>query len=49
MADVELRTGGVFMAIGSYHLPGEAGMIELLRREGFRVTRIPLAGEADTP
>ncbi|KNG94280.1 TraB/GumN family protein [Pseudaestuariivita atlantica] len=41
-----LDTGGVFMAIGSAHLPGTTGMIELLRAAGFTVTRIPLPGEA---
>jgi uncharacterized protein len=41
----ELQQGGVFMAIGSFHLAGHAGMIELLRGRGFTVTRIPLPGE----
>lgn len=41
----ELHQGGVFMALGSFHLPGETGMIELLRKRGFTVTRIPLPGE----
>lgn len=41
----ELQQGGVFMAIGSFHLSGDAGMIELLRGAGFTVTRIPLPGE----
>ncbi|PCJ08423.1 MAG: hypothetical protein COB16_06935 [Rhodobacteraceae bacterium] len=41
----ELQQGGVFMAIGSFHLPGEQGMIELLRQAGYTVSRIPLPGE----
>ncbi|MBY6118705.1 TraB/GumN family protein [Mameliella alba] len=41
-----LREGGVFIGVGNFHLPGENGMIELLRAEGFDVTRIPLPGEA---
>ncbi|AZV79623.1 TraB/GumN family protein [Parasedimentitalea marina] len=45
-----LQEGGVFMAIGSFHLPGEQGMIELLRQAGYTVTRIPLPGEVpDAP
>lgn len=42
----ELQEGGVFMAIGSFHLPLETGMIALLRRDGFQVDRIMLEGEA---
>ena len=41
----ELDAGGVLIAVGNFHLPGEAGMIELLRADGFTVTRIPLPGE----
>lgn len=44
-AQPELQHGGVFMAIGSFHLPGEQGMIELLRQAGYSVYRIPLPGE----
>ena len=33
-----LDTGNVFMAIGALHLPGEDGVIELLRRDGFTVS-----------
>lgn len=40
-----LEIGGVFMAVGAFHLPGEAGMVALLREAGFDVTRIPLPGE----
>jgi len=46
----DLQQGGVFMAIGSFHLPGEQGMIELLRQAGYTVSRIPLPGETpDAP
>jgi len=36
----QLETGGVFAAFGAMHLVGEAGVIELLRAEGFEVTRL---------
>ncbi|MEQ8899130.1 MAG: TraB/GumN family protein [Roseovarius sp.] len=42
----ELEKGGLFMATGAFHLPRDTGMIALLRREGYTVTRIPLSGEA---
>ncbi len=32
-----LRKGGLMIAVGALHLPGEDGLIELLRAEGFRV------------
>ncbi len=41
-----LDQGGVFMAVGCFHLPGETGLIALLRDEGYRVERILLPGEA---
>lgn len=41
----ELTEGGVFMAIGNLHLPGENGMVAMLRRAGFTVDRIALPGE----
>lgn len=41
----ELKTGGVFMAVGASHLPGETGLVSLLRQAGFTVTRLPLPGE----
>ncbi|WP_417522946.1 TraB/GumN family protein [Marinovum sp.] len=43
-----LAEGGVFLAVGAFHLPGKAGMIARLRAQGFSVTRIPLPGEAPT-
>lgn len=39
-ATPELRRGGVVLAVGALHLPGPEGLIELLRREGARVTRL---------
>lgn len=45
-ARAALKAGNVFIGVGSFHLPGENGMIELLRAEGFDVTRVPLPGEA---
>lgn len=35
-----LGGGEAFLAVGALHLPGEQGMIELIRRAGFSVTRI---------
>jgi uncharacterized protein YbaP (TraB family) len=36
----QLDLGGVFAAFGALHLPGEAGVVELLRARGFEVTRL---------
>jgi uncharacterized protein len=35
-----LREGNAFIAVGALHLYGEHGVLNLLRREGFRVTRV---------
>jgi uncharacterized protein len=35
-----LAEGGLIIAVGALHLPGENGLIELLRAEGFRVEGI---------
>ena len=43
---VPLERGGVFIAIGAGHLPGDGGMVNLLRDAGYQVTRIHLPGEA---
>ncbi|MGF9565713.1 TraB/GumN family protein [Neorhizobium sp. JUb45] len=34
------KEGGLFMAVGALHLPGEEGVIELLRKQGFKVSAI---------
>lgn len=36
----ELSLGGAFVAVGALHLPGEVGLIELLRQDGFTVQRL---------
>ncbi|RDJ09557.1 TraB/GumN family protein [Rhizobium grahamii] len=35
-----LAKGNVFMAVGALHLPGDGGVIELLRKQGFTVTAV---------
>ena len=39
----ELEKGGVFVAVGALHLPGETGLVRLFRGSGFAVT--PITGE----
>lgn len=41
-AAAELEKGDVVMAVGALHLPGEDGLVELLRQKGFTVTRVEL-------
>lgn len=41
----ELAEGGVVIAVGAFHLPGTEGMVELIRGEGYTVTRIPVGDE----
>lgn len=41
-----LTEGGVFVAVGSAHLPGNSGLVQLLRDRGYDVTRLPITGEA---
>jgi uncharacterized protein len=35
-----LKAGEAFIAVGALHLPGEGGLIELIRKSGYSVTRI---------
>jgi uncharacterized protein YbaP (TraB family) len=35
-----LQEGAVFAAVGALHLPGEEGMLNLLRQKGYRVERL---------
>ncbi|MGB6035201.1 MAG: TraB/GumN family protein [Cryomorphaceae bacterium] len=35
--DSIMKMGGVFCAVGASHLPGEYGMIEMLREKGYKV------------
>lgn len=35
-----LEKGNAFIAVGALHLPGEEGLIELIRKQGYTVTRI---------
>lgn len=41
----QLERGGAFVAVGAGHLPGENGLIALIERKGFTVTRL----DAGTP
>ncbi|MGR3500807.1 TraB/GumN family protein [Pseudaestuariivita sp.] len=41
----DLKQGGLFMAVGAAHLPGETGLVARLRGAGYTVTRLPLPGE----
>lgn len=43
----ELETGGVFLAVGAAHLPGQNGLVAMLRDRGYDVTRIALPGEVE--
>lgn len=35
-----LKSGGVFVAVGAAHLPGETGVLNLLEKAGYSVTRV---------
>jgi uncharacterized protein YbaP (TraB family) len=37
---VPLRAGSVFIAIGADHLYGEKGVLRLLQKQGYRITRV---------
>jgi uncharacterized protein YbaP (TraB family) len=36
----ELEQGGVFLAMGALHLSGKEGLVELLRSDGYTITRV---------
>ena len=44
-----LKQGGAVIAVGSFHLPGDTGLIELLRNAGYTVERVPTRGEVPGP
>ncbi|MGH6944671.1 MAG: TraB/GumN family protein, partial [Geminicoccaceae bacterium] len=35
-----LMRGAAFVAVGALHLPGEQGILNLLARKGYTVTRV---------
>ncbi len=37
-----LNAGGTFVAVGAAHLGGRYGILPMLQRQGFKITRIPL-------
>jgi uncharacterized protein YbaP (TraB family) len=39
-AEPLLEAGGTFIAVGALHLPGDRGLVELLRQAGYTVTAI---------
>lgn len=41
MLQRELTRGGAFVAVGAAHYVGDDGLLELLRKAGFHITRVP--------
>lgn len=35
-----LAKGNVFIAVGALHLPGDEGLVELIRKAGYKVTAV---------
>lgn len=38
--DARLKEGGAFVAIGALHLYGNDGVLALLQKRGWRITRV---------
>jgi uncharacterized protein YbaP (TraB family) len=36
----QLKTGAAFIAVGALHLYGDRGLLNLLARDGYRITRV---------
>ncbi len=39
-AESHLKNGGVFVAVGALHLPGQSGMLNILAQNGYHITRV---------
>ncbi len=39
-AEPILQAGPTFIAVGALHLPGETGLVKLLRAKGYSVTAV---------
>ncbi len=37
---LHLQTGGIFIAVGAMHLPGDSGLVELFKEAGYKLTAI---------
>jgi len=35
-----LAEGNAFIAVGAAHLPGEKGILQLLEKQGYRLSRV---------
>ncbi len=48
-AEPILKSGSAFIGVGALHLPGETGLVKLLRDNGYTVTPIQTTGSIITP